>query len=46
VRRCFQLLYLILIGEFRDENEDCMRVFNAVLFIVSYSATFTWKVRP
>jgi hypothetical protein len=41
----FKLLYLILIGEFRDENKDSMKVFNAVLFIVSHSATFKWKTR-
>ncbi|KAF1843205.1 uncharacterized protein K460DRAFT_289359 [Cucurbitaria berberidis CBS 394.84] len=41
----FKLLYLILMGEFRDENKDSMKVFNAVLFIVSHSATFKWKTR-
>jgi hypothetical protein len=41
----FKLLYLILIGEFRDVNKDCMKVYNAVLFIVSHSATFKWKTR-
>ncbi|KAH5520208.1 hypothetical protein HBI29_059360 [Parastagonospora nodorum] len=41
----FKLLYLILVGEFRDENMDCMKVFNAVLFVVSHSATFKWKTR-
>jgi hypothetical protein len=41
----FKLLYLILLGEFRDENKDSMKVYNAVLFIVSHSATFKWKSR-
>jgi hypothetical protein len=34
-----------LVGEFRDENMGCMKVFNAILFIVSHSATFKWKTR-
>jgi hypothetical protein len=41
----FRLLYLILIADLRDENKDCMKVFNAVLFIVSHSAAFKWKTR-
>jgi hypothetical protein len=41
----FKLLYLVLIGEFRDENKDCVKVYNAVLFVVSHSATFKWKTR-
>lgn len=41
----FKLLYLILTEEFKNENEDCIKVFNAVLFIVSHSATFRWKTR-
>jgi hypothetical protein len=39
------MLYLISVGEFRDENKDSTKVFNAVLFIVSHSATFKWKTR-
>jgi hypothetical protein len=41
----FRMLYLISVGEFRDENKDSTKVFNAVLFIVSHSATFKWKTR-
>lgn len=41
----YRLLYLILVGEFRDENKDCMKVYNAVLFIVSHSGTFKWKTK-
>ncbi|KAF2714953.1 hypothetical protein K504DRAFT_395814 [Pleomassaria siparia CBS 279.74] len=36
----FKLLYLMLLGEFRDEKRDAAKVFNAVLFVVSHSATF------
>lgn len=36
----FKLLYLILTEEFKDEIEDCTKVFNAVLFIVSRTMTF------
>lgn len=36
---------MILIGEFRDENEDCAKVYNAVLFVVSHSGTFKWTTR-
>lgn len=41
----FKLLYLILTEEFKNENEDSIEVFNAVLFVVSHSATFRWKTR-
>jgi hypothetical protein len=41
----FKLLYLISVGEFRNENKDSTKVFNAVLFIVSHYATFKWKTR-
>jgi hypothetical protein len=36
----FKLVYLMLLGEFEDENKDCAKAFNAVLFVVSHSATF------
>ncbi|OAL45389.1 hypothetical protein IQ07DRAFT_604371 [Pyrenochaeta sp. DS3sAY3a] len=41
----FKFLYLILMGEFRDEDKECNKVVNAVLFIVSHSGTFRWKTR-
>jgi hypothetical protein len=41
----FQLLYLIVRGEFEDGNKDSNKVFNAVLFIVSHAATFKWRTR-
>lgn len=36
----FKLLYLILLGEFKDEIRDSSKVFNAVLFVVSHPGTF------
>lgn len=41
----FKLLYLILRGDFKDEIRDSTKVFNAVLFLVSHSATFKWRTR-
>jgi hypothetical protein len=41
----FKLLYLILLGEFKDETKDSAKVFNAVLFVVSHSGTFKWRTR-
>lgn len=41
----FKLLYLILFGEFQDETKDSAKIFNAVLFVVSHSATFKWRTR-
>jgi hypothetical protein len=41
----FKLLYLILLGEFKDEMKDSAKVFNAVLFVVSHSGTFKWRTR-
>ena len=41
----FKLLYLILLGEFKDEARDSAKIFNAVLFLVSHSATFKWRTR-
>ena len=37
-----KLLYLILLGEFKDESNDCAKAFNAV-FVVSHSGTFKWR---
>ena len=36
----FMLPYLMLLGDFEDEQRDSMNVFNAVLFVVSHSETF------
>jgi hypothetical protein len=41
----FKLLYLILLGDFKDETRDSAKVFNAVLYLVSHSATFKWRTR-
>jgi len=41
----FKLLYLMLFGEFEDEQKDSMKMFNAVLFVVSHHATFKKKTR-
>lgn len=41
----FKLLYLILLGEFKDEMRDSVKIFNAVLFLVSHSGTFKRKTR-
>jgi hypothetical protein len=41
----FKLLYLILLGDFKDETRDSAKVFNAVLYLVSHAATFKWRTR-
>jgi len=41
----FKLLYLILLGEFKDETMDGVKIFNAVLFLVSHPGTFKWRTR-
>ena len=41
----FKLLYLILLGDFKDETRDSAKIFNAVLYLVSHSATFKWRTR-
>ncbi len=41
----FKLLYLILLGEFKNEKQDSAKVFNAVLYLVSHAATFKWRTR-
>jgi hypothetical protein len=41
----FRLLYLIILGEFKDQAKDSAKVFNAVLFVVSHSGTFKWRTR-
>ena len=41
----FKLLYLILLEDFMDEIKDSAKVFNAVLYLVSHSATFKYRTR-
>ncbi|KAJ6016511.1 hypothetical protein N7540_011102 [Penicillium herquei] len=41
----FQLLFMIIRGEFRDEKKDSVKVYNAVLFIVSHPGTFKQGTR-
>ena len=41
----FKLLYLILQWDFKDEMQDSVKVFNAVLYLVSHAATFKWRTR-
>lgn len=40
-----ELVYLILLGEFKDEAKDTARIYNAVQFVVSHSGTFKRKTR-
>ena len=41
----FQLLYLILNIQFEDESRDSMKLFNAVMFIVSHPGTFHYRTK-
>ncbi|KUL84886.1 hypothetical protein ZTR_08248 [Talaromyces verruculosus] len=41
----FQLLFLILLCDFKNPAKDSNQVFNAVLFVVSHSGTFKWRIR-
>jgi hypothetical protein len=41
----FRLLYLLLLGEFQNEHRDAMKMFNAVVFVVSHPGTFKWRTR-
>lgn len=41
----FQLLYLILHGQFGDEKKESMKLFNAVMFVVSHSRTFKYRTK-
>ncbi|KAJ5159328.1 uncharacterized protein N7500_008979 [Penicillium coprophilum] len=41
----FRLLFLIILGEFNDENKDRAKVYNAVLFVVSHPGTFKQGTR-
>jgi hypothetical protein len=38
-------LYMILLGEFEDEIKNSVKIFKAVLFLVSHLATFKWRTR-
>jgi hypothetical protein len=41
----FQLLYLILHPYYRDKTKDKIKLFNAVMFIVSYLKTFKYYIK-
>ena len=41
----FQLLYLILNAQFPDETKDSMKLFNAVMFVVSHPGTFKYRTK-
>ncbi|KFY69672.1 hypothetical protein V496_00030 [Pseudogymnoascus sp. VKM F-4515 (FW-2607)] len=41
----FKLLYLILRGDFKDETRDPLKIFNAVLFLISDPITFKPNTR-
>jgi hypothetical protein len=41
----FKLVYLMLLGEFKDERNDSAKIYDAVQFVVSHSGTFKWKTR-
>ncbi|KAF2463440.1 uncharacterized protein BDR25DRAFT_329674 [Lindgomyces ingoldianus] len=41
----FQLLYLILYAQFGDERRPLMKLFNAVMFVVSHPRTFKYRAK-
>jgi hypothetical protein len=41
----FQLLYLILHAQPGDETKDKMKLFNAVMFVVSHPRTFKYRTK-
>ena len=41
----FQLLYLILHIQSEDESKDSMKLFNAVMFVVSHPGTFKYRTK-
>jgi hypothetical protein len=41
----FCLVYQVFMGEFENEHEDGVQVFNAVKFVVSHRATFKFAAR-
>jgi len=38
-------LYLILHTQFGDESKDSMKLFNAVMFVVSHPGTFKYRTK-
>ncbi|KAH8651804.1 hypothetical protein BGZ60DRAFT_533678 [Tricladium varicosporioides] len=41
----FQLLHLILYPQYGDETKDKMKLFNAVMFMVSHPGTFKYRIK-
>jgi hypothetical protein len=41
----FKLLYLILYAQFADQTKDSMKLFNAVMFVVSHPGTFKHRTK-
>lgn len=41
----FQLLYLMLHAQLGDETKDGMKLFNAVMFVVSHPGTFKYRTK-
>jgi hypothetical protein len=41
----FQLLYMILHPHYGDETKDKMKLFNAVMFVVSHPGTFKYRTK-
>jgi hypothetical protein len=41
----FQLLYLILYAQIGDQTKDSMKLFNAVMFVVSHPGTFKYRTK-
>lgn len=41
----FQLLYLILHPQYTDDTKDKMKLFNAVMFVVSHPGTFKYRTQ-
>ncbi|KFY34111.1 hypothetical protein V494_07052 [Pseudogymnoascus sp. VKM F-4513 (FW-928)] len=41
----YKLLHLMFCGEFKDEIKDSMKVYNAVMYVVSHGKTFKWRTR-
>ena len=41
----FQLLHLILYAQLEDDKKDSMKLFNAVVFVVSHPGTFKYRTK-
>jgi hypothetical protein len=41
----FQLLYLILYAQLEDQTKDGMKLYNAVMFVVSHPGTFKYRTK-